>query len=927
MLVGRGMTTVRVLIAVLALVAFCVFGCSTRAPQVRERQPDPTAGAKPTATDTDDAKAPNPKAQARPKSVPTVKIPEITAVTIEEFLKRYDTMLNDLRAELKAKVPRLDPAKRQAYTGATKAVAAASEQIKKAERIKDKKEREEKLKAARDARTQAKDDMRKALENLELGEFLASDALDAKLAKYVVLLQATPKGLAEYAGQSRDQALLVERMLVDTDLMKQMLVADGARAEKNGPAQYGPAMKLYIDIQNASDRANEGVLQRLALAVALQHSVAVKQSNPKTATNAPATVDPVKRYLQYEKAYLGGELDPAFEGLSAWELRFVVDGDEPDSIAVWGREMLRNFHPDQIYTEDYGWRYVSIVKTDVKYGSGGAKYNRPELHFFQNTVMNGGVCGPRAFFGRFILRAFGIPTTARPSRGHAALAHWTPKGWVVNLGRGWGAGRTSTRYKKDVDFLASTQARNNRDAYLQVKRAYWVGDVFGEKRTYGEHDGIPALWSAVALHTQRSIIEEAKAETLKALGEDIGEASESTVAEKVMASPVTPEDRKVIYGAGDAISIPAAAYSKPSGNTREVQAMKSFAGGLQIFLPRFFREGKTIMRGGAWKGNAKDCASGTRCLSGGRGAYDNWGFRAAVTVADNDPKRELTLDLGDGVAMEFVYIKPGTFVMGGESTEDGRFQCVEVPRHKVTITRGFFLGRYEVTQAQYQAVMGSKPGKSTRTPDLPAGGIGRPSAVEFCEKAAERTGRDVRLPTEAEWEYACRAGSETKWFFGDDPSPLGDYAWFKDNDGGRSHPVGQKKPNPWGLYDIYGNVCERVSDTYARDYYSRSPDKDPTGAAQAVRSRLEYRINVPRAGRYSLTARVVTVNYNQQLVVSANDDESDIIMEMPYTCGTWKDCEPVTLSLKKGENTLNLLRRDPPQYGVAIKSFELRPVR
>ncbi|MBL7223670.1 MAG: SUMF1/EgtB/PvdO family nonheme iron enzyme [Candidatus Brocadiae bacterium] len=798
--------------------------------------------------------------------------------TEQEFLKRYTGMLNQLRTELTAKVPQNDPASAGAVS-----------------------------------------------------KFLASDALDAKLAKYVVLLEATPQGLAEFAQQGKEQAALVEQMLADADLMKQMLVADGAKAERQGrgygPARYGQAMKIYTDIQKASKKASKGILQRLALGISLEHAVPIGQRNPAAQADGPETVDPVKRYLHYEKAYLDGELDPAFERLSAWELRMVVNGDEPDATLAWGREMLRNFRPDHIYNSNYGWRYVSIVSTDVKYGSGNVKFDRPELQRYQNILMNGGVCGRRAFIGRFILRAFGVPTIARPSRGHGALAHWTPKGWVVNLGGGWGCGWTSTRYKKDLDFLATAQARSNTKAYLKVKRAQWAGDVMGEKRTYGEHDGAPAFWNGVALRTQSTTIKEAKAVTLGALGEDLGEANEPTVAEKVIASPVTPEDRKITYGQDGVISIPAAAYSKPSGNTREVFAMKSFGGGLQIFLPRFFPQGQTVLRGGTWKGDADACTSGRRLLSGGYGRYENWGLRAAVTPTGNGAPRELTFDLGDGVTMELVYIKPGTFVMGGESKTDGRFQCVEVPKHEVKLTRGFYLGRYEVTQAQYQAIMGSNPSRSTKAPNCPVDNVASPDALTFCEKLAEKTGRDVRLPTEAEWEYASRAGKDTKWFFGNDPSPLGEYAWFKDNAGGKSHPVGEKKPNPWGLYDIYGNVCERISDTYARNYYANSPKKDPTGPSQGTKSRFEYKITAPRAGKYSLTARVVTANYEQRLNVSANDAKPGIAMEMPFTVGNWQDSKPVTLTLEKGENTLRFSRTQPPQYGLAIKSFALKRVR
>jgi len=800
----------------------------------------------------------------------------------QQLEKRYADRLERLRSELTAKIPRADQAKADT-----------------------------------------------------LEKFLASDALDAEFAECVVLLEATPRGLAEFAQQGKGQEALVEKLLSDAELMKQMLVADGARGGPkglgDGPAQYGPAMDIYVAIQQASKKAPEGVLHRLALAIALEHAVPIGQANPREATNAPEIVHPVKRYLHYEKAYLDGELDPAFELLSAWDLRMVVNGSEPDETLAWGREMLRNFRPDHVLTPNAGQRYVKIVSTDVEYAKGWQKYDRPELQMYQNILMNGGVCGRRAFFGRFILRAFGIPTTARPQKGHAALAHWTPKGWVVNLGARWGAGQVAGPYgggrKADLDFLAITKARANPEAFLKVKRARWAGDVLGEERIHGESHGDPAFWNGMALKTQRAIIEKSKAVTLAPLDADLGEANEPTVAEAVLASPVTPEDTKITYGPGGGISIPAATYSKPEGNTREVIAMKSFGGGLQVFLPRFFPQGKTILRGGTWKSDADGCTSGTRVLSGGYGRYENWGFRAAMTPAGNETPRELTLDLGDGVTMQMVYINPGTFVMGGERTTDGSFQCVEAPKHEVTLTKGFYLGKYEVTQAQYEAVMGENPSKSTKDPDCPVDRVGEDDALSFCTTLAERTGREVRLPTEAEWEYASRAGKETKWFFGNNPSSLGEYAWFKDNADGKSHPVGQKKANPWGLYDIYGNVCERISDRYARNYYSISPKEDPTGPGPGVKSHMEYQVTVPQAGKYALTARVVTNQYAQRLNVAVNDAQSKTVIELPFALGQWQESEPVTLTLEEGENTLRFWRDQPPQYGMAVKEFTLKPVK
>ena len=766
----------------------------------------------------------------------------------------------------------------------------------------------------------------------KLKEFLTGDKLDSKLVKFVILRKATTSALAEFGQQGKDYFSLLEKMFNDSELMKQMLIADGARAQRvgrkgYGPPRYGQAMKIYSDIQESCKQSPKGVLMRLALAIALEHSVPIAQTNPMEDKDAVIVVNPVKRYHHFKKAYLDGELDPIFKNLSTWDLRMVVNGDEPDETLAWGREMLRNYRPDHIYNENFGWRYVAIVGSDVKYGSGDVKYDRPELQKYQNILMNGGVCGRRAFIGRFILRAFGVPTTARPSRGHAALAHWTPGGWCVNLGGGWGAGWTSTQYDKDVDFLASSQARNNPKAYLKVKRAQWIGDVMGEERVYGENSKIePKFWNALALRIQKEIIKELKSVTLDALGEDMGEANEPTVAQKVMASPVSPKDREISIAKNGTITIPSAAYLKPKGNTREVLAMKSFNGGMQIFLPRFFPKGTTIMRGGTWKGDADACSSGKRMLSGGYGRYSNWGLRAAITASGKKTPKELKLKLGEGVTMEFVYIKPGEFVMGGESEKDGRFECVEVPKHEVQLTKGFYLGKYEVTQAQFQSIMGSNPSGSTKSPDCPVDNVSEDDARKFCLTLSERSGADARLPSEAEWEYASRAGKATKWFFGNDESKIGEYAWFKGNGGGKSHPVGQKKPNPLGLYDIYGNVSERISDKYARNYYSISPKVDPTGPSQGSTSHMEYTVTAPRTGKYLLNARVVTANYNQHINVSVNQNGTESL-NLPFTEGSWQVSKPVELSLEKGENTLAFWRDKPPQYGLAIKEFTLKPAK
>ena len=188
---------------------------------------------------------------------------------------------------------------------------------------------------------------------------------------------------------------------------------------------------------------------------------------------------------------------------------------------------------------------------------------------------------------------------------------------------------------------------------------------------------------------------------------------------------------------------------------------------------------------------------------------------------------ELTLDLGGGVTMKMVLIRPGKFMMGSPYSGHGRGK-EEDPQHQVTISKPFYMGVTEVTQAQYEAVMG-KDLSNFKGAANPVDGISWNDATDFCKKISEKTRQAVRLPTEAEWEYACRAGTESAFSFGDDPSALGDYAWWGGNSDGTTHPVGQKKPNAWGLYDMHGNVWEWCADWYGE--YPAGPATDPFGPA------------------------------------------------------------------------------------------------
>ena len=183
--------------------------------------------------------------------------------------------------------------------------------------------------------------------------------------------------------------------------------------------------------------------------------------------------------------------------------------------------------------------------------------------------------------------------------------------------------------------------------------------------------------------------------------------------------------------------------------------------------------------------------------------------------------------------------------MGSPDSEEGRWDS-EGPVHEVELSRGFWLGKYEVTQGEWEAVMGNKPSSHTGDARRPVERVSWNDVQGFIAKLNDAAGSDVyRLPSEAEWEYACRAGTSTRWSFGDDESRLGDYAWYHGNNSpSGTKAVGGKLPNPWGLYDMHGNVYEWVQDWYSSSYYNSSPRVDPpgpnTGSARVLRGGYVY---------------------------------------------------------------------------------------
>ena len=565
------------------------------------------------------------EATSKAKEVEKLQGAEGKLLGLEEQLKYAPQTLEDAKEDLTRARARgeEDPEKMKVLASAESFLASRQKDINKlnasiASAKKDVEDAKVKLpdaikaaQAAKQAHDSALAATYKAMDALGAGAILSSSALDAKLAQYTILKDATPTGLADFAQQSPENQKLVDQLLADKDLMLQMLLNDGASGGK-----YGQAIKIYTDIQNASPKAKEGIFQRLAMAVCLAHANPIENRNRPTGADgleasdtgsgdkSAKFIDPVQRYLSYEKWYEAGELQKGFKNLNVWNLRRVVDSADPDEILTWGRQMLHTLRPDCIPDNDDSLVYVNITDAEVAYGSGNLKYDLMDKHFMQNILANGGICGRRGFFTRFILQAFGVPAIERVEPGHSTVALWHPAGWKTVLGGNFGRsnfgyyskmGGGGGSYGADVNFVRSSEAREDEAAYIKVKRAQWIASLVGESWkpgliTYsGKTKGPaplkpgevakPSAWSDLALYEQRRIIAGLKASNTKP------SASPALAKEEPSAIGKASVDAKGV------ITIPAASCSSPT------QSMKSFYRGRNVDRIVFLKDmaGKTVL--------------------------------------------------------------------------------------------------------------------------------------------------------------------------------------------------------------------------------------------------------------------------------------------------------------------------------------------
>ena len=240
-----------------------------------------------------------------------------------------------------------------------------------------------------------------------------------------------------------------------------------------------------------------------------------------------------------------------------------------------------------------------------------------------------------------------------------------------------------------------------------------------------------------------------------------------------------------------------------------------------------------------------------------------------TTPRQNPAPGQIIKDCAD--CPEMVVIPAGSFEMGLNDNVDER------PVHRVDVA-GFLFGKTEVTQGQWKAVMGNNPSKFSQCgDDCPVEMVSWYEAQEFARRLSQKTGKQYRLPTEAEWEYAARAGTTTMWNTGDDENQLDNYAWYKDNSRARTHRAAEKKPNALGLYDMYGNVWEWVEDCW-HDNYNAAPSD---GSAWITDCSGNFRVF--RGGSYGSFPTFLRSAYRSGIRYSPNFRDSSTGLRMSRT--------------------------------------------
>lgn len=473
-------------------------------------------------------------------------------------------ILEECESKCYKKAPNIKSSHRQGFVEACQAFHDAFEEAKKADSD------EVMAKAAKAQEKAMKKCVKAAAKVFEKLDLLEHSSLQAQMLKGCIIVKATPAGLAEFCAADSKNGKLMDHLFKETTLMKDMIINGGA---KNG--KYGEAMKIYTDIlATFPDYEDEftPTNKKLAMAVSLELATPINEFDTKI------QVDPVKRYLHYRDAFKNGELDPAFPHFSIWELRHVVNCDATDDQLKWGRDMLMNYAPYIAVVQDLKLQYLYILETDVLTRN-PSWTGSPRT--YQQVLSGGGKDGPNAWFGRFICKAFGIPTWGCKQGTKVGLTRWTAEGWVACNGTAWDEceweGVSGIDFKGEVDARAATLEE---DYYKKLVLLECLAEVMDARRGVIPEDERHILhplrtWRSLSIIQKALMLESGSPNTFKREGDSPVKTSKEKYLE--IFEKDEPDDK--IKNKSGKLTIPMGASASQYGN---LMMIASFKGGKQI---------------------------------------------------------------------------------------------------------------------------------------------------------------------------------------------------------------------------------------------------------------------------------------------------------------------------------------------------------
>jgi len=497
----------------------------------------------------------------------------------EYDLKYFNELLSSLEDELKNEnFPSLSEEEDflQALVDFNKANEAKNLVVNKLERLQKKKSatEEKELKVVKKELKQAEDlcgneekkckiEARNVLQKPSFCVIRSTHVVyEETLVTWMILKAQTPKGATTWCNKGDDETRKVLSLLKSVELCQCML--------ENGGVKNGKYIEAFILFQElVKESTNNDVLVRLALAVALELCI--------------GKIDPHTRFLHYKEAYLNGELDSAFSKFSVWELRMVIDSDRSNDELTFARESLRNYRPDFIFSQDPQWRYTEIVRSDVDYCD--VNWTN-EARTYDQILSGGGKCGPRAWYGRLVTKAFGIPTYGMRQTGHAAMSRWTLKGWKTCLGADF-----QFTYWEDMqghprhgsDFYLETKARSavsEQDYRRMVLNLEFIATYYDEKdwflkknyRPQGKKDP----WFSLAFFQKHLLADTERPGFLFYEHEESPNQADRLITTRSLET--------LAQNISDNIVVPASSAVKSKTFAQKVKIVTSFGGGDQISI-------------------------------------------------------------------------------------------------------------------------------------------------------------------------------------------------------------------------------------------------------------------------------------------------------------------------------------------------------